>query len=487
MSEEEPTGDEPARTAPAGPPSRDDAPARRAAGGDEAERLTAAQIDQLTPLDRNRYADLLRLAAIAVVVLGHWMVAVVLHRDGELVAASLLELVPQAHWATWVVQVMPIFFFVGGYANAAAWSSARGRGVAWADWVRRRARRLTRPVLPLVALWVPLGLLLGWLGVPGELLQLASQVAFVPAWFLATYLLVVALVPLTTALHRRWGFAAVAGLVVAAIVVDLAHTAGVPAIGWANFVFVWGAIHQLGYLWYDQRLPAVPWQGLVLAAGAVALLVALVTVADYPVSMVGVEGAERSNNSPPTIALIVLALGQVGIVAALRGPAERWLARPAVWAKVAIGGSVAMTVYLWHMTALVLLVALTHPFGLWPVTAQVDGSWWALRPLWIGLLALVLALLVRLFARFERTGPPRSRPSRVRAMVGLAATVLGMGLLVAGGLIDPTGRLTAVPLLPLGLFVGGLGALGVLRADPPLDAPDPADPPEVAASAREAR
>jgi len=458
-----------------------DARAHRARGGDEAERLTAAQIAQLTPLDRNRYADLLRLGAIMVVVLGHWLVAVVLRRDDELVAGSLLAFVPQAHWATWVVQVMPVFFFVGGYANAAAWGSARARGVGWADWVRRRARRLLRPVLPVVALWVPLAAVLGLIGVPGDLLQLASQVAFIPAWFLATYLVVVAAVPVTSALHRRFGFGAVAGLIVAAIVVDLAHTGGVPLVGWANFLFVWGAIHQLGYLWYDQRLPSTPWQGLVLAGAAVALLVALVTVAGYPVSMVGVEGAERSNNSPPTIALIVLGLGQVGIIAALRGPAERWLARPAVWAKVAIGGSVAMTVYLWHMTAVAVLVALTHPFGLWPVTASIDGTWWALRPLWVGLLALVLALLVRLFARFERTGPPRSSRSRVRAAVGLAAAVLGMGLLVAGGLYDPSGQVTDVPLLPLGLFVVGLGALGVLRAEPPLEAPDPADPPEVAA------
>lgn len=32
-----------------------------------------------------------------------------------------------------------------------------------------------------------------------------------------------------------------------------------------------------------------------------------------------------------------------------------------MWVKVAVGGSVAMTVYRWHMTALVGAVALTHP------------------------------------------------------------------------------------------------------------------------------
>lgn len=447
-------------------------------GGDEAERLTAAQIDRLTPLDRNRYADLLRLGSIVVVVLGHWLVGVVLRRDGELVAGTLLEFVPATQWLTWGLQVMPVFFFVGGYANAAAWASASHRGVGWADWVRRRARRLTRPVLPVVVLWVPLAAVLGLLGVvPDDLLQLGSQVAFVPAWFLATYLVVVAAVPATFALHRRFGLGAVAGLIAVATLVDLVHHMGVPVVGWANFAFVWGAIHQLGYLWYERRLPAVPWQGLALAAGGFALLAALVFVAGYPLSMVGVEGAEESNNTPPSVALIALALAQIGLVAAARERAERWLARPAVWAKVAIGGSVAMTVYLWHMTAMVMVVALTHPFGLWPVTGRVDGRWWALRPLWLALLALMLALLVRVFARFERAGEPRSRPGRVRAAAGLAAAVAGIGLLVTGGLYDPAAT-GGVPLTALGLFLGGLGALGAIRTHPPLDAPAPTDPPD---------
>lgn len=63
-------------------------------------------------------------------------------------------------------------------------------------------------------------------------------------------------------------------------------------------------------------VPAVPWQGLALAAGGLAVLAALVFVADDTLSMVGVDGAERSNNTPPNIALIALGLAQVGIVAA---------------------------------------------------------------------------------------------------------------------------------------------------------------------------
>ena len=447
-------------------------PERRPSQADETERLTAAQIHELTPLDRNRYADLLRLGAIVVVVLGHWLVAVIVRDPGGLQAGTLLARVPATQWLTWIFQVMPLFFFVGGYANAAAWRSAHARGLGWADWLRGRARRLLRPVLPVLALWIPLAALLGWLGVPGDLLQLGSQAAFIPAWFLSAYLMVVAVVPLTWRLHARYGVGALALLVILAALTDVAHDAGVPLIGWANFLWVWAAIHQIGYFWYDQRLPRRTLATIGLALAGLAALVALTRWGGYPLSLVGTGVDERSNNSPPTIALVALAATQVGLVLALQAPAEAWLQRPRVWARVVMGGSVAMTVYLWHMTALVLVVALTHPTRIWPVTSQVDALWWLLRPVWFALLAVALAGLVVVFARFERAGHPRRRPGRIRAAVGLVATTAGIGLLVAGGLHNPaaTGN---VPLAALGILAVGLGALGVLRNPAPADPPDP--------------
>jgi fucose 4-O-acetylase-like acetyltransferase len=100
-------------------------------------------------------SQLLRLGSILMVVIGHWMVAAVYIRDGEWVTGQVLAFVPETQWLTFIWQVMPLFFFVGGYANAAAYRSARRRGVTWADWVRGRARRLLRPVVPLVVLWIP--------------------------------------------------------------------------------------------------------------------------------------------------------------------------------------------------------------------------------------------------------------------------------------------------------------------------------------------
>ncbi|MDP9022741.1 MAG: acyltransferase family protein [Actinomycetota bacterium] len=426
--------------------------------------LTAEEVHRLTPPDRNRFADLLRVISIIVVVIGHWLIAVVAVSDGEWVTGRLLEFVPATRWATWVFQVMPLFFFVGGYANAASWSATAGRDVPWAVWVRRRSRRLLRPVVPLLALWVPLAVLLGLAGVPGELLQLGTQVAFIPAWFLAAYVLVVAAARATFAAHRRWGLGALAGLVAVAIAVDAAHLSGVPVVGYTNFFWVWVAVHQLGYFWYDSRLPG-SFGGPGLAIGGYAVLAVLTTVGGYPVAMIGVEPGQRSNNSPTSIALFVLGVAQFGVVAAVRDPVERWLRHSRAWAWVVAAGAVAMTVYLWHQTALVVVAALTIPTGIWPETGVADLRWWSLRPLWLVLCGLVLVVLVRVFARFERVGEPRSRSGRVRAAVGVVATTAGIGLLLAGGLYDPA-QTAGMPLTALGLLFAGLGALGVIRNHP---------------------
>ena len=113
-----------------------------------------ALLAESTPDSRNRVVDLLRAAAILVVVLGHWTVAAVYVDDaGELRRGDLLELATWTHPLTWVVQVMPVFFLVGGYANALSWRSARTRGTTYGGWLRARLRRLTIPVLPLMLFW----------------------------------------------------------------------------------------------------------------------------------------------------------------------------------------------------------------------------------------------------------------------------------------------------------------------------------------------
>ena len=429
-------------------------------------RPSADQISALTPADRNRYADLLRFGSLVVVVLGHWLMAVVTVNDaGQLEAQNVLVARPWSRWLTWVFQVMPVFFFVGGYANGSGWTSARARGVGYVDWIRTRAGRLLKPTVPVLALWLPLAGLLALLGVPDDLLRMGTGTVIIPMWFLAVYIVVVALTPVTTALHRRFGVRALVSFAALAAAVDAMHVAGVPIVGLFNYVFVWAAVHQLGYLWRDGALTRSRLTLPAMAAGGLAALVSLTTLAGYPVSMLGIDNAARTNNSPPTVALVVLGVMQIGLLLSVRGPVERWLHRPRPWAAVVTGGSLAMTLYLWHMTAMVAGIGLAFLFDLLPSTA-FDAAWWQTRPLWLAFLGVLLVPLVLLFRRFERATPAPPLATRPKTVLYSALGVIGVGaglaLLIVKGLHVP-GQPLGVPLAPVGALAGGLAALGVLK------------------------
>ncbi|MFK3632133.1 acyltransferase family protein, partial [Klebsiella pneumoniae] len=70
------------------------------------------------------------------------------------------------HPLTWVFQVMPIFFLVGGYSNGLSWRSARRKEIGYAEWLRTRLRRLGIPLIPLLLAWLAIGVVAVALGAP---------------------------------------------------------------------------------------------------------------------------------------------------------------------------------------------------------------------------------------------------------------------------------------------------------------------------------
>src|SRR5436309_9377389 len=111
---------------------------------------SSAQLVARTPADRDRVVDLVRASALLVVVAGHSFMAMV-EFDGTTVRLSnTLAQAPALQILTWVLQIMPLFFAAGAWANALSYRHATSYPV----WISGRARRLLRPVLAYVACWL---------------------------------------------------------------------------------------------------------------------------------------------------------------------------------------------------------------------------------------------------------------------------------------------------------------------------------------------
>jgi hypothetical protein len=334
------------------------------------------------PPDRDRVVDLVRCAAIAVVVVWHTTLSPLYLRDGRLVMGNLIDVVPGVWALTWVGQVMPVFFAVGGYVHLAGWRSDPSPG----SFLRRRARRLGRPLVPVVVVWalVEAGLLLA--GHPSIVVLAPSLLT--PLWFLVVYAAAAALVPLTARLHERWGarVVVIGGVIVLGL--DALRLAGAVPLAVPATALVWLLCHQLGYLWRDGIVRG-PRHGLLLVAAAVAGLALLTGPGPYAPSMVA-SVANRSNMLPTTPPILLVGILQLGLVLVAYGPLTRLLDRPRWWRPVAAVNAVAMPVYLAHMVAaLVLVVAVDRLAG--PLPSEPDAAWWWLRPVWLAGVLLVLA------------------------------------------------------------------------------------------------
>ncbi len=396
----------------------------------------AAELADRTPRSRNRYVDFLRAMSMLVVTVGHWLAAApYLDATDTLTTSHILTVVPWTAWLTWIMQVMPIFFMVGGYANGISWRAARRDDKSYAAWLEGRLRRLVWPILPLLVLWVAIVAIEYARAVRPELIRYGSQVAFIPIWFLAVYIGIVLLVPATEAAWTRFGMRSFWALTAAAGAVDLLYfVVGLRWLGFANYLFVWGAISVLGYAWLDERFSERRML-LVGAALGFAALFLLVRVGPYPVSMIGVPGDPISTTTPPKVTLIALAVMQGGLLLAVQAPARHWLAGRLAWtATVAMNGSI-MTLFIWHMTATTLVVLAAYLAGGFGLRLEPGSpEWWWSRFPWLAANAVALIPLVAAFGRFERPRTIADVPAPAwRYVLGALMTGTGLALLAAQG------------------------------------------------------
>ena len=412
-----------------------------------------------TPEERNRVVDLMRVVSIMVVVFGHWLMAAVTIIDGEVIPGHLLILADWTHPMTWVFQVMPIFFFVGGFSNALSWRGARRRGEAYGAWLRARLRRLALPVVPLLVVWGVGGWLGMLAGLEWEMLQLASQVALVPTWFLAAYVVIVTLAPAALWLWERFGlWSVVAGAALAGLADVISIAGGVVWVGFLNYVFVWATVHQLGYAWLDGKLEGLARRLGLLVVGLGATL-ALVNLGPYPIAMVGLDTAQLTNSYPPRVTLTFLGMFQAGLVLVAEPLLERWMRRAGAWVFVVGVSAQIMTIYLWHLTAMVIAFGIGlllggAGFGIEPLISL----WWLSRPVWFAVLLILTVGLAAIFGRFERpVVDSRPAPPWWRPILAVAMVCAGLGLLAAIGIADEDGLNGIILSLPvIGVVLGGI-------------------------------
>lgn len=357
---------------------------------------------------RDPFIDLIRAASLVVVVLYHWSFTVLNWRHDGPHSSNPIGYTRGLWLLTWALQVMPLFFYVGGWATVSGWRLAEERGGTIAQYLGRRLREIALPALGLIVVWWAIAIVMAAIY---DIDWMARVVLLVlsPLWFAGTYLLVIAALPVWLRLHRRFGIVLPVWLAGAAAIVDVARFShDVPWIGWANMCFVWGMAFVVGFS-YDRVCALDRRSQQALMWGGMFGLIGLVWAGLYPASMVGVPGDKFSNMSPPSLAIVALAMFQIGALALVRPALLARIDRPG-WVRFRTAmNTYAMPLYLLHSTAMAIAL-----YGFWRLTGKradnlaISPLWWATRPLAIIVPLLITVPLLWAYGRLTSRRSPRT-------------------------------------------------------------------------------
>ncbi|GAB2827758.1 acyltransferase family protein [Streptomyces daliensis] len=393
--------------APAPTPIPVPVPVRPPRGLRDSVRGAVRSIEARTPAHRDRAIDGLRALALLAVPTGHWLLGG-FTRDGDGALHNASPLASLGFFAplSWVLQLLGIFFLVGGYSSVLSLRRSTARGETTGAWLRARLLRLGRPVLGVTAVWAALLPLLWAAGVPGGTLRTAAVLVVQPLWFVGVYAGVTALTPYCVRATERLGAWAAAPLLAAVAVVDVLRygpwAEAVPSwVGMVNLLPGWLFAYQLGVSWGEGRLARRG--GVLLLGGGAALFAVLLLVFHYPASMVGVPGEARTNSHPPSLLVLALAGVQCGAAVLLRDRLGALLRRPALWAPVVLINLSAMTIFCWHQSAMLAAAVPSAFAGTFAgLTTVPDSLGWVLARLaWMPVFALALVAIGSVTRRFE--------------------------------------------------------------------------------------
>ncbi|MFV8312609.1 acyltransferase family protein [Mycobacteroides chelonae] len=387
---------------------------------------TADEVGAATAATRDRALDVIRIVSLVGVVLGHTVMAVSAIDNGVLLWGNLLNGRPVFQAVTWVFQIMPLFFFAGVAASVGSWKP----GTSWGSWLMHRCTRLYRPVFYYLGFWAVALLILRQI-LPLHVYEPVAGVSTQLLWFLGAYVLVLAAVPLLARITTtRSMLGALAGIYLGIAAVDVLRLGlGAPAgIGYVNFV-VWllPAVLGVGY----RRQLITQKTALMLAAAVFAINIALVTFGPYTISLVGVAGQKVPNMIPPSLVLAGHAIVLSALAIAAMPAINRWAQRPRVWWAVAIGNSGAMTLYLWHMPAL-LGMHLVFDFLGFPRYDTTATNFVFLSVLQVVTMIILVTGLFLALRPLENNALPGWDGGYV-AHPGVRSAAVGIALMAAGG------------------------------------------------------
>ncbi len=309
-----------------------------------------AEVEANTPATRDRAIDVIRIVSLVGVVVGHTIMATSVIEDDVFIWSNLLTASVVFQALTWVFQIMPLFFFAGVAACVDSWHPRD----SWGNWLMRRCTRLYRPVFYYLAFWISALAILRYF-LPEHVYDPVAGISIQLLWFLGAYVLVLAAVPLLahiTTTGRLIG--AVAGTYAFIAVIDAIRINGdgPSGLGYLNLV-AWLIPGMLGVAYRRHLLAGRA--ALMLGAAMLAVNLALMWLGPYELSLVGIETQQLKNMTPPSLLLAGHAIMMCAFAIAAAPSIARWARRPRVWWLTAIGNSGAMTLYLWHIPALLFM------------------------------------------------------------------------------------------------------------------------------------
>lgn len=327
-----------------------------------------AEVAANTPATRDRAIDVIRITALVGVVLGHTVMATSTIRDDVFIWNNLLTASPVFQALTWVFQIMPLFFFAGVAACVDSWQA----GSSWGNWLLRRCTRLYRPVFYYLAFW---GVTLVTLRVvlPEHVYEPIAGISIQLLWFLGAYVLVLAAVPLLTHITttaRLAGAVLGAYAFIAAVDVLRINMEMPKLLSYLNMA-AWLIPGMLGVAYRRRLLDGRTALGVGVAMLGINL--ALLWWGPYELSLVGIETQQLKNMTPPSLLLAGHAIMMCAFAIAAAPAINRWAQRPRVWWLAAIGNSGAMTLYLWHMPALLAMHLVFDHLGMPRFDPAADG------------------------------------------------------------------------------------------------------------------